>query len=194
MSKKAYINAYQVISSCLRVRQMNLPIRAYQEYTTTHSVSLIDILGGNEQIFMIFGISIGSAQLINFLYHSCYATLMESFNEVYRSMNVVCISFYFIKEANTTVLNFVYLFCVQETFEFGEDEVGPNGHTKTHRKRRRRSLPKTVVNPDGNFFFYWLMLLTFCVLYNLWTLIVRQSFPELQVFITFHFHFLPNIF
>lgn len=39
---------------------------------------------------------------------------------------------------------------------------------------------RTVVNPDENFYFYWLMASTICVLYNLWTLIVRQSFPELQ--------------
>lgn len=50
---------------------------------------------------------------------------------------------------------------------------------KRRQKRRRRKL-NTVVNPDENFFFYWLFLLTVCVLYNLWTLIVRQSFPELQ--------------
>lgn len=42
-------------------------------------------------------------------------------------------------------------------------------------------MPRTVVNPDENFYFYWLWLITICVLYNLWTLIVRQSFPELQV-------------
>lgn len=36
------------------------------------------------------------------------------------------------------------------------------------------------MNPDENFYFYWLLTLTICVLYNLWTLIVRQSFPEFQ--------------
>lgn len=56
-----------------------------------------------------------------------------------------------------------------------------NDHEKNARRRRRFKTPKTVVNPDENFYFYWLMVLTICVLYNLWTLIVRQSFPELQV-------------
>ncbi|CAG7726832.1 unnamed protein product, partial [Allacma fusca] len=67
-----------------------------------------------------------------------------------------------------------------ETFEIGDDDgTGQGGgHAKITRKKKR-SLPRSVVNPDGNFYFYWLMLLTFCVLYNLWTLIVRQSFPEL---------------
>ncbi|KAG8222101.1 hypothetical protein J437_LFUL000864, partial [Ladona fulva] len=46
--------------------------------------------------------------------------------------------------------------------------------------RRRQASPRSVINPDENFYFYWLFVLTACVLYNLWTLIVRQSFPELQ--------------
>lgn len=52
-------------------------------------------------------------------------------------------------------------------------------------KRRRRYIQKriSVVNPDENFYFYWLMVVTVCILYNLWALIVRQSFPELQVLI-----------
>lgn len=70
----------------------------------------------------------------------------------------------------------------QETIDINdEDGAEPGlGHSKSSRKKKRR-LPRTVVNPDGNFYFYWLFLLTFCVLYNLWTLIVRQTFPELQV-------------
>ncbi|KAL0266304.1 UNVERIFIED_CONTAM: hypothetical protein PYX00_008888 [Menopon gallinae] len=48
------------------------------------------------------------------------------------------------------------------------------------RRKRRKEQSRTVVNPDENFYFYWLMTVTVCVLYNLWTLIVRQSFPELQ--------------
>ncbi|XP_046980683.1 cyclic nucleotide-gated cation channel alpha-3-like, partial [Schistocerca americana] len=75
----------------------------------------------------------------------------------------------------------------QETVDTGDDGDGgssPTGNaTPTRRRRRRRGpqrLPRSVVNPDENFYFYWLMLLTVCVLYNLWTLIVRQSFPELQ--------------
>lgn len=61
-------------------------------------------------------------------------------------------------------------------------ESASGDHEKT-RRRRNRYLQKrrTVVNPDENFYFYWLMVLTVCILYNFWTLIVRQSFPELQV-------------
>lgn len=67
----------------------------------------------------------------------------------------------------------------------GDDTETING-SQTHnevtrrRRKRRKELSKTVVNPDENFYFYWLMTVTICVLYNLWTLIVRQSFPELQ--------------
>ncbi|EAT48995.1 AAEL000014-PA [Aedes aegypti] len=67
----------------------------------------------------------------------------------------------------------------QETVE----DTGSEGATdadKTARRRRRLKIPKTVVNPDENFYFYWLMVVTIGILYNLWTLIVRQSFPELQ--------------
>ncbi|KAL1380597.1 hypothetical protein pipiens_014070, partial [Culex pipiens pipiens] len=67
----------------------------------------------------------------------------------------------------------------QETVE----DTGSEGATdadKTMRRRRRLKIPKTVVNPDENFYFYWLMTVTISILYNLWTLIVRQSFPELQ--------------
>ncbi|XP_017852468.1 platelet binding protein GspB isoform X2 [Drosophila busckii] len=69
----------------------------------------------------------------------------------------------------------------QETVEDTGSESASGDVDKTV-KRRRRYLQKrrSVVNPDENFYFYWLMMLTICVLYNLWTLIVRQSFPELQ--------------
>lgn len=71
-----------------------------------------------------------------------------------------------------------------DTGDDGDGGSSPHGGaTPTRRRRRRRGpqrLPRSVVNPDENFYFYWLFLLAVCVLYNLWTLIVRQSFPELQ--------------
>ncbi|CAH2052001.1 unnamed protein product, partial [Iphiclides podalirius] len=69
----------------------------------------------------------------------------------------------------------------QETVEDTGSEGATGEHRTTNRQRRRKvRVPPTVVNPDENFYFYWLWLITVCVLYNLWTLIVRQSFPELQ--------------
>ena len=72
----------------------------------------------------------------------------------------------------------------QETLDTGEGEGDANDDKDSGRRRRRlrkpQRPPKTVVNPDENFYYYWLMLLSVCVLYNLWTLIVRQSLPELQ--------------
>ncbi|XP_023248266.1 uncharacterized protein LOC106639567 [Copidosoma floridanum] len=70
----------------------------------------------------------------------------------------------------------------QETIDTGEgDQSDEKSSSRRHRRPRRpQKPPKTVVNPDENFYYYWLMLLSGCVLYNLWTLIVRQSMPELQ--------------
>ena len=84
--------------------------------------------------------------------------------------------------------------CPQETLDTGDDGEGgscssggggggaSSGRDGGARRRRRhhRRLSRYVVNPDENFYFYWLMVLTLCVLYNVWALIVRQSFPELQ--------------
>ncbi|KAJ8921265.1 hypothetical protein NQ315_013737 [Exocentrus adspersus] len=63
---------------------------------------------------------------------------------------------------------------LKATYPAGDNQSAPR------RRRRQRKQPKTVVNPDSNFYFYWLLVITICVLYNLWTLIVRESFPELQ--------------
>lgn len=74
----------------------------------------------------------------------------------------------------------IFFFFLQETVEDTGSE-GPDPDKVVRRRRRYMKPPRSVVNPDENFYFYWLMVLTLCVLYNLWTLIVRQSFPELQV-------------
>ncbi|CAH2094019.1 unnamed protein product [Euphydryas editha] len=83
---------------------------------------------------------------------------------------------------------------IPETQETVEDtgSEGATGEQRVRSRQRRRKVrvPRTVVNPDENFYFYWLWLITLCVLYNLWTLIVRQSFPELQVnFILYYYDF-----
>lgn len=38
----------------------------------------------------------------------------------------------------------------------------------------------TVLNPDESLLFGWLWLVTVCGLYNAWTLIAREAFPELE--------------
>lgn len=69
----------------------------------------------------------------------------------------------------------------------GDDGGSQSGATEYLRRYKRHfrhnTHPRTVVNPDEDFYFYWLLVLSVCVLYNLWTLIVRQSFPELQLII-----------
>lgn len=41
-----------------------------------------------------------------------------------------------------------------------------------------------VVSPDGRFIFWWLLVVSVAVEYNLWTLILRQSFTAIQVSLT----------
>lgn len=65
--------------------------------------------------------------------------------------------------------------------ETGSESASGDHDKGSKRRRRYNQKRRSVVNPDENFYFYWLMVLTVCVLYNLWTLIVRESFPELQV-------------
>ncbi|KAK5638716.1 hypothetical protein RI129_013011 [Pyrocoelia pectoralis] len=74
----------------------------------------------------------------------------------------------------------------QETVEDTGSEGGNADDSKSAPRRRRRikKKPFTVVNPDENFYFYWLMIVTGCILYNAWTLIVRQSFPEFQTMLS----------
>ncbi|XP_066257899.1 uncharacterized protein Cngl isoform X2 [Euwallacea similis] len=73
----------------------------------------------------------------------------------------------------------------QETVEdTGSEGCAGDNRSAPRRRRKRLRQPRTVVNPDSNFYFYWLFILTICVLYNMWTLIVRQSFPELQEMIS----------
>ncbi|XP_066962497.1 LOW QUALITY PROTEIN: uncharacterized protein [Macrobrachium rosenbergii] len=63
-----------------------------------------------------------------------------------------------------------------------EEDISKNstGSPKIRKKKKKKRTPRTVINPYGNVYFYWLCVLTICVLYNLWTTIVRQAFPELQ--------------
>ncbi|XP_065201656.1 uncharacterized protein LOC135832373 isoform X3 [Planococcus citri] len=85
----------------------------------------------------------------------------------------------------------------QETLDTGDDgddgsssQGEPEGLRRLRRRKRRhrKKQPSSVVNPDENFYYYWLFLVSVCVLYNLWTLIVRQSFPEFQeLAVTFWF-------
>ncbi|KYM93780.1 Cyclic nucleotide-gated olfactory channel [Cyphomyrmex costatus] len=81
----------------------------------------------------------------------------------------------------------------QETLDNteGEDDTSNNSRKKKKKRSRKRSRrsrksSRTVINPDENVYYYWLMVVSVCVLYNLWALIVRQSLPELNelVYIT----------
>ena len=50
------------------------------------------------------------------------------------------------------------------------------------KKKKKKSLStRLTMNPDQNIFFYWLLSVTICWLYNVWTSIVRQALPELDL-------------
>ncbi|XP_071502067.1 cyclic nucleotide-gated channel alpha-3-like [Diadema antillarum] len=38
----------------------------------------------------------------------------------------------------------------------------------------------TIIEPDGDFIFYWLFVVTVAIVYNFWVLIAREAWPELQ--------------
>ena len=44
----------------------------------------------------------------------------------------------------------------------------------------RRPHSHYIISPDGRFMFCWMTALTAAVLYNLWTCIAREAFPELR--------------
>lgn len=63
----------------------------------------------------------------------------------------------------------------------GGGRTGANSSGAVRRRRRhKKKPPRSVLNPDENGLFYWLAFLALWVLYNLWTVVVRLAFPELQ--------------
>ncbi|KAF2364379.1 Ion transport domain [Trinorchestia longiramus] len=75
------------------------------------------------------------------------------------------------------------MFLPQDTVDqadFEDENKNSTGSPSKVRRKWKKRHHCTVLNPYGNAYFYWLCILTICVLYNLWTAIVRQSFPELQ--------------
>lgn len=73
--------------------------------------------------------------------------------------------------------------------QYGEGEEATGGHpTEASRSKggteedgEDRTVPeKLVINPDESFMFAWLTGLTCTVLYNLWTCIAREAFPEIR--------------
>ncbi|XP_041456982.1 cyclic nucleotide-gated channel cone photoreceptor subunit alpha-like isoform X2 [Lytechinus variegatus] len=47
-------------------------------------------------------------------------------------------------------------------------------------KKEQNEQKKTIVVPDGDFLLYWLTVVSIAVVYNLWVLIAREAWPELQ--------------
>ena len=62
--------------------------------------------------------------------------------------------------------------------ESDEDNRMPTWEETKRLEEKRET--RFVIHPDENFMFYWLGLVTVAVLYNLWTGIAREAFPEIQ--------------
>ena len=71
----------------------------------------------------------------------------------------------------------------------GDEDNDPTTSSKSDEKQRRRRRRRRarrrdpanfVINPDETFMFGWLTVVTTAVLYNLWTCIAREAFPEIQ--------------
>ena len=86
---------------------------------------------------------------------------------------------------------YIYIFLIVITYfstfqdtvdhaELEDNSKNESGSPNKIRRKWKKRHHRTVINPYGNAYFYWLCILTICVLYNLWTAIVRQSFPQLQ--------------
>lgn len=66
------------------------------------------------------------------------------------------------------------------------DSAFDNGNSSSENNERRRSLSGSlhrksiVINPSGNVLYYWLALVTVAVLYNIFLIIARETFEQLQ--------------
>lgn len=63
---------------------------------------------------------------------------------------------------------------------YSETEDDETRQEKDAENPAEKQLTRFVVNPDEGFLFYWLAVTTSAVLYNLWTCIAREAFPEIQ--------------
>lgn len=66
------------------------------------------------------------------------------------------------------------------------DSAFTNGNSSSHNSDHSRYLngglhsKRRVINPSGNVLYYWLGLVTVAVLYNIFLIIARETFEQLQ--------------
>ena len=67
------------------------------------------------------------------------------------------------------------------------DSAFTNGNNSSQNSEQRRnfngglhSKRRRVINPSGNVLYYWLGLVTVAVLYNIFLIIARETFEQLQ--------------
>ena len=66
------------------------------------------------------------------------------------------------------------------------DSAYTNGNNASHNNGRNKNpngsvrTKRRVINPNGNVLYYWLLLVTLAVLYNIFLIIARETFEQLQ--------------
>ncbi len=60
------------------------------------------------------------------------------------------------------------------------DEEDTREQIQTAREAEQKHVRRFIINPDENFMFSWLAVITLSVMYNLWTCIAREAFPQIR--------------
>ncbi|XP_038059876.1 cyclic nucleotide-gated cation channel alpha-3-like [Patiria miniata] len=83
------------------------------------------------------------------------------------------------KNSTQRVDSFLEKFTIRGRETTGYDD--PESDAKHGEKHEVDAEPRTfTIDPDGNFMFYWLLVITIAFEYNVWFLIAREAWPGLQ--------------
>ena len=63
--------------------------------------------------------------------------------------------------------------------ESDEEEQNKYEQIQIQREAHEKRVLRFIINPDENFMFFWLGICTLSVMYNLWTCIAREAFPQI---------------
>ena len=63
--------------------------------------------------------------------------------------------------------------------EESDEEENKYEQIRIQREALEKHTLRFIINPDENFMFFWLGVLTLSVMYNLWTCIAREAFPQI---------------
>lgn len=63
--------------------------------------------------------------------------------------------------------------------EESDEEENKYEQIQIQREAHQKHVLRFIINPDENFMFIWLGVVTLAVMYNLWTCIAREAFPQI---------------